>query len=122
MKIVSLIFQIIVALGLLNVWLLRFNKKTAYRGGAAQSMKEEFASYGLPQGSLWTVGGLKIACALCLLMGIWIPVLILPAAAVVSLLMIGAIAMHLKIRDPLVKSVPAGTVLILVAFVLANAV
>jgi hypothetical protein len=35
--------------------------------------------------------------------------------------MIGAIAMHLKVNDPLIKSVPASTILALLAVVLANA-
>ena len=45
---VSQIAQVIVGLGLLNVWLVRFNKSTEYRGGAAANMREEFATYGLP--------------------------------------------------------------------------
>ena len=45
MKTVALIFQILVALGLLNVWLLRFRKPTPYRGGQARSMPEEFAAF-----------------------------------------------------------------------------
>jgi uncharacterized membrane protein YphA (DoxX/SURF4 family) len=121
MKIVSLILQITVALGLLNVWLLRFNKPTAYRGGSARSMSEEFAAYGLPGWFLWVVGGLKVACAFCLLAGIWVPVLVAPAAATIALLMLGAIAMHLKVRDPFMKAVPAILVLALIAVVLAGA-
>jgi uncharacterized membrane protein YphA (DoxX/SURF4 family) len=122
MKIVSLIIQIVVALGLLNVWLVRFHKPTPYRPGNARTMHEEFAAYGLPAWSLWIVGGLKVACAACFVAGIWVPVLVAPAAIVLSVLMLGAIAMHLKVHDPLIKSVPAGTVLALTAFVLANAV
>ena len=121
MKIVSLIIQIIVALGLLNVWLLRFHKPTHYRPGGARSMPEEFAAYGLPHWFLWVVGGVKVACALCLLAGIWAHGLVLPAAAVITLLMGGAIAMHLKVKDPLVKSLPASAVLALTAVVIAGA-
>ena len=47
------ICQIIVALGLLNVWLLRFNKPTAYRGGKAVNLPGEFAAYGLPAWSCY---------------------------------------------------------------------
>ena len=119
MKIVSLIFQLIVALGLLNVWVLRFHRKTPFRGGEAQSMPQEFAFYGLPKWCLWCVGGLKVVCALCLLAGIWVPALVAPAAGIISLLMLGAIAMHFKVRDPLIKSLPAGTVLALACLVLA---
>jgi hypothetical protein len=107
------ILQVIVALGLLNVWLLRFGRGTPYRGGNAQSMREEFAVYGLPRWAVYGVGGLKIAAALCLLAGIWVHVLVLPAAAVIAVLMVGALAMHLKVRDPLAKSLPAFSVLAL---------
>jgi len=122
MKIVSLIIQIIVALGLLNVWLLRFNRPTPYRGGGSRSMPEEFAAYGLPKWFMYVVGALKVSCALCLVAGIWVQILVLPAAAVIAALMLGAITMHLKVNDPFMKSVPAGTVLALTAFVLANAI
>lgn len=85
-------------------------------------MSEEFAAYGLPKWTLWIVGAGKLTCAACLIAGIWVPVLVAPAAIVVSALMLGAIAMHLKVRDPLIKSVPACTVLALTAFILANAI
>ena len=44
----STILQIVVGLGLLNVWLLRVQSSTAFRGGSAQSLREEFAAYDLP--------------------------------------------------------------------------
>ena len=47
--------QVIVAVGLLNVWLLRTNKATAWRGGEARNMHEEFAVYGLPDWFMWLV-------------------------------------------------------------------
>jgi len=84
-------------------------------------MPEEFAAYGLPKWLLYVVGALKVSCALCLVAGIWVQALVLPAAGVIAVLMLGAIAMHLKVRDPFIKSVPAGAVLALTAFVLANA-
>jgi hypothetical protein len=121
MKIVSLIIQIVVAFGLLNVWLLRFRKPTGYRGGNARSLREEFSVYGLPDWFFWTVGAAKLLCAVCLLVGIWWPAVVLPSAAGITVLMLGAIAMHLKVHDPLIKAVPASAVLALVAVVLANA-
>jgi len=114
-----LILQIIVALGLLNVWLLRFNKTTAYRGGSAGSMREEFATYGLPAWSCYVVGFLKVTSALALLAGFFLPVLVFPAAAVVAVLMAGAVAMHLKVKDPAMKSVPALIVLAMCLVILA---
>ena len=113
MQTVLYILQVVVALGLLNVWLLRSGRGTSYRGGNAQSMREEFAVYGLPGWAMYGVGGLKIVAALGLLAGIWVHTLVFPAAAVVAGLMVGALAMHLKVRDPLVKSLPAFLVLVM---------
>jgi uncharacterized membrane protein YphA (DoxX/SURF4 family) len=113
MEILAQVCQIIVGCGLLNGWLIRFNKATAFRGGAAANMREEFAAYGLPAWSCYAVGFLKIISALALLIGLLVPVLVLPAAAVVAILMLGAVAMHIKVRDPLKKAVPALTVLFL---------
>ena len=120
MKTIVQICQIIVGCGLLNVWLLRFNKSTAYRGGSAVTMPEEFAAYGLPAWSCYLVGVLKVASALGLLAGLIYPALVLPAAIVIALLMSGAVAMHLKVGDPIKKSVPALSVLVLSAIIIAG--
>jgi len=114
------ICQILVGCGLLNVWLLRFNKATAYRGGKASSMLEEFAAYGLPAWSCYLVGFLKVASAFALLAGLLYPVLILPAASVVAALMAGAIVMHLKVADPFKKSLPALAMLTLSLLMVAG--
>ena len=107
MRMMTVIIQVVAALGLLNVWLIRFNRRTSYRGGSAGSMREEFAAYGLPGWFLYFIGALKIGTAIALIAGLWLPALVLPAAVLLSVLMLGAVAMHLKIRDPLVKCVPA---------------
>jgi hypothetical protein len=114
------ICQVVVALGLLNVWLLRFSRSTAYRGGAAANMREEFAAYGLPAWSCAVVGVLKVGAAACLLAGLAYPPLVLPAAIVVAVLMLGAIAMHLRIGDPPRKSLPAVAVLVLTLVICAG--
>jgi uncharacterized membrane protein YphA (DoxX/SURF4 family) len=107
------VFQIALALGLLNVWLVRFNRETAYRGGKARTMREEFEAYGLPGWSTYLVGGLKIGAAIALIAGLWIPSLVMPAAALIVTLMLGALLMHAKIRDPLMKSLPAALMLMM---------
>ena len=107
LPIISSILQVIVGLGLLNVWLLRRGSSTAYRGGAAKNLKEEFATYGLPDPMFYIVGSLKIICGVLLLVGLAYPPVVLPAAAVVVVLMLGAIVMHLKVGDAVVKYVPA---------------
>ena len=104
---IASVLQILVGLGILNVWLLRRQSATAYRGGAAKNLKEEFAAYGLPAPMFYIVGGLKIICGVLLLVGLAYPPVVLPAAAVVAVLMVGAVAMHLKVGDPVTKYVPA---------------
>jgi len=76
-------------------------------------MKEEFAAYGLPAWSLYVVGTLKIGVAVALVAGLWMPVVVFPAALLLGGLMLGAVAMHVKIRDPLLKSMPALVMLLL---------
>jgi uncharacterized membrane protein YphA (DoxX/SURF4 family) len=113
MDIAIMIIQIIIALGIFNVWLLRYNKATSYRGGGASNMKEEFRVYGLPAWSVNVVGFLKLVLAVLLLIGIWFPVVVLPAAAGMAILMIGALAMHFKVKDPLMRSLPAFSMLVM---------
>ena len=69
--------QVVVALGIYNVWLLRFGKSTNWRGGTARTMKEEFAVYGLPGWFMGVVGFLKLLFATLLIVGLWVPVVTL---------------------------------------------
>ena len=108
-----ILLQLIAALGLLNVWLLRANRSTAYRGGAATTMRDEFAAYGLPAWMVVVVGALKVSAALALIAGIWYHPVVLPAALLICVLMLGALSMHFKIHDPLRKSAPAAGMLAL---------
>ena len=119
MEIVQSILQVVVALGILNVWLLRGGKPTAYRGGGARNLRAEFANYGLPPVAMYVVGVLKVGCALGLLIGLWVQSWVDPSAAGLAVLMIGALGMHLKIGDPLIRSVPAAALLVLCGLILA---
>jgi uncharacterized membrane protein YphA (DoxX/SURF4 family) len=112
------VLQLVVGLGLLNVWLIRANASTAYRGGTAQSLKEEFAEYGLPEWMFLLVGALKIVAGIALIVGLWMPRLVLPAAGVVVVLMVGALTMHVKVKDPWIKSLPAFLMLLMSAGIL----
>ena len=105
--------QIIIALGIFNVWVIRYGKETNWRGGEAKNMKDEFAAYGLPSGFMVFIGAAKILLASCLIIGIWIPLLVKPAAIAMAFLMIGAVSMHVKVKDPLQKSLPALIMLVL---------
>jgi uncharacterized membrane protein YphA (DoxX/SURF4 family) len=117
----AIVLQVIIAAGLLNVWLIRAGWATSYRGGGARSLREEFAEYGLGKLMFYAVGVLKVGAALLLLVGIWIDELVAPAAALVVVLMLGALAMHIKIKDPPKKSLPAFLMFLMSAALLALA-
>ncbi len=101
------LLQALVALGIYNVWLLRARRPTRWRGGGAPSLKEEFAAYGLPPWFMGTVGTLKLGAATSLLLGLRYPALTRPAALGMAALMAGAVSMHLKVKDPPERSLPA---------------
>ncbi|MEI8223755.1 MAG: DoxX family protein [bacterium] len=101
------VLQIILALGLINVWLVRFRKPTKYRGKGAANMEQEFRAYGLPTWFMYLIGAAKMIIAVLLVIGLWIPVVVLPAAAVLAVLMVGAVSMHIKVRDACIRMMPA---------------
>ena len=113
-----MILQLIISIGLINVWLLRFNKDTEYRGGNAKNMNEEFMAYGLPEWSMYLVGFLKVAIAIMLIVSIWIEELLFYNLIVLAALMIAAVFMHLKVKDPIKKSYPALSILFMIALIM----
>lgn len=126
-KILVLSFlQGVIALTLLNVWLVRFHKATKYRGASAHNMKEEFAAYGLPQWFMYVVGFLKVSIAGMMVLTFFKPHLIplvgVPALSVLAVLMIGAICMHIKVKDPLSKTLPALVMLLMALAVIVLAI
>lgn len=108
---VASLLQVIVGLGLLNVWLVRGRAATSYRGGAATTLRDEFAVYGLPGFAYYVVGALKVGSALILIVGVWMSLPVQAAAGLVAALMVGALAMHVKVGDPPMKSLPAALML-----------
>ena len=113
MELAITLAQTIIGLGLLNVWLIRARKSTDFRGGAAKTLAEEFAVYGLPSWSYPIVGICKVALATLLLAGIWYSPVTRPASLGIAVFMLGAVIMHAKVRDPLLKAIPASTLLCL---------
>lgn len=47
------------------------------------------------------------------ILNVWLPALTRPAAIGMAVLMLGAMSMHFTVRDPLMKSLPAFTLLVL---------
>lgn len=112
--------KFIVAISILNVWLIQNQKATRWRGGNAQTIIEEFKVYGLPVWSCYLIGGLKVLFAIGLVVSIWYPSLEEFSAMGLAILLTGSILMHVKINDPLYKSFPASLFLamcLVIAFV-----
>jgi len=107
MEYITIALQLIVGLSILNVWLVQSSKQTQWRGGNASTIKEEFEVYGLPAWSCYVIGFLKVALAVGLIAAIWFPQLLKPSAMGLGLLLTGSILMHIKIKDPIKKSLPA---------------
>ena len=112
MKVLKYLLSAAVSLVVLNVWFFRFNQSTIYRGGEASNMVEEFAVYGLNETMVYLIGGLKILAALGLLIGFVKRKAILPSAALMGALMLGAVSMHFKVSDEAIKFLPAGLMLL----------
>lgn len=107
MTIIGKVAQIGAALWIFNVWFNRFGKDTGYRGGDAKNMREEFEEYGLSETTMYVVGATKVSLAATMLVGLFVPKVTRPASAGLAVLMLGAIGMHLKVKDPLKRSIPA---------------
>ena len=58
---------------------------------------------------------MKRLAAAMLIAGLWNPALVLPAAVLIVFLMAGALAMHVKVSDPPIRSVPASLMLLMSA-------
>ena len=111
-QLVSL-FQVVIGLSVIRVWTINFNKSTPWRGGGARNMKEEFTAYGLPMWMVYFVGTLKVIFSIGLIAGLWIPELISFSASGIAIFMFFAFLMHVKIKDPIKKSIPALTFMVL---------
>lgn len=101
------LFIVLVSGTVFNVWLLNMDQASPYRGSAAPNLKEEFLAYGLSENIFYLVGGIKLLAALALFFGLRVKQTVVPSAQIIAVLMIGAIGMHLKVADPLLRSVPA---------------
>lgn len=113
MTTLAIVFQVVIALGIFNVWLLRRDRPTAFRPEGANSIAEEFKRYGFPDWVRVTVGSTKVVLAVLLLAGIVFAQVAFPAAALMSMLMAAAIVAHVRVRDPLIKAAPAFLMLVM---------
>ena len=66
---------------------------------------DNFRHFGYPQWFRVVIGSLEVLGGLGLLIGIWLPWLAALASAGLTLVMLGAILTHVRIREPLQKIV-----------------
>jgi|TARA_B110000046_G_C12854294_1_gene339084 hypothetical protein len=112
MKYLKELLMLVVSLLVLNVWLLRVDQETIYRGGDALNMIQEFKVYGLSETMFYIIGALKVLSATGLLVGFFFKKSIVPCALLMAALMCGAILMHVRVNDEAIKYLPAGLMLI----------
>ena len=103
----TIALKIIVGVSILNVWLLQKNKATKWRGGNAVNIVEEFRVYGFSKQFCYFIGFLKVSLAIILLASIQFKTLTLIGVLGLSILLLGSIIMHIRIKDALYKSFPA---------------
>jgi len=105
---------------MLNVWLIQSRKPTKWRGGAAKTIIEEFQVYGLSRQFCYVIGFLKVSLALILVASIQFENLALIGSLGLTILLIGSIIMHIKVKDEWYKSFPA-TLFIVINLIIAYA-
>lgn len=109
--------QLLIALGIFNVWVLRAGRPTRWRPEGAADMAEEFRRYGFPDWVRPWVGAAKLSLAVLLVVGIWVSELAAAAGLAMALFMAVAVGAHFKVGDPPVRALPSFTLLALSLFV-----
>lgn len=105
-NILSSAAQMIVALSIGFVWILRFD-----------NIVKEFKQFGLSDLVRTMVGSAKIVLATLLMVGIWHPSLILIPALLMAFLMLSAQYFHFKVKNPWYKHLPSLFLLALCIFI-----
>ncbi|GEL07872.1 DoxX family protein [Salisediminibacterium halotolerans] len=108
MEFLSILFQLIIAVSIVIVWVFRFD-----------NIVKEFKQYGLSDLTRDAVGAIKIALSTLLVTAIWYPVPVVIPALFMAFLMGCAQAAHFKVNNPWIKKMPSLFLLILSLFVAA---
>ncbi len=102
MQDLTIFLQALVAASIFFVWVVRYD-----------NIIQEFKQYGLPDWLRDLVGILKLTFALLLLLGIQRASLAIIGSLGIAGLMGCAFAMHLRVKNPMFKMLPALTLLVL---------
>ncbi|WP_428330132.1 DoxX family protein [Mucilaginibacter sp.] len=103
---ISNIAQLVIALSIVYVWVLRYD-----------NIVIEFKQYGISDLVRNIVGATKISLSTLLVAGIWYPLLVMIPALIMALLMVCAQMAHVRVKNPLPKFIPSLLLLILSLFV-----
>ena len=118
------VLKLIIALSLLNVWIVRFDKESPFRGADSNSMIEEFKVYGLPKVFMYSIGLYKVLFSLFLIFSLFFgskfDQTVYMGLVFLSFIMAGSVIMHFRVNDPLKKSIPALAILFLSILVLLS--
>ncbi len=106
----SIIAQILIALTILIIWIVRFSR-----------VQREFKSYGLSDLTRNIVGAAKISLSTLLIVGIWYTDLLFISSLLMALLMVAAQYYHFKAKHPLLYFALSFILLLLCLFIAAVA-
>ncbi len=113
MNLFLILVQVFIACAMADVWLIRYSTPGRFRGGSAKTMVEEFRVYGLPDWFRNLIRVLKLSAGALMVAGIWYPLAAVVAGILLAVLMLGAVSMHVKVKDPLYKAFPSFSFLVL---------
>lgn len=106
MNTIANVAQIIIALSIGYVWIIRYD-----------NLVKEFKQYGISDLLRNFVGATKIALSTLLVAGIWYPNVVMVSALLMAGLMVCAQIAHIKVKNPISKFVPSFLLLMLSLFV-----
>lgn len=106
MNTLSNIAQVIIAITIFIVWVIRYD-----------NIVKEFKQYGISDLLRNFVGFSKIALATLLVTGIWYPTLVFIPAILMAGLMLCAQVAHIKVKNPPMKFVPSLILFALCVFI-----
>ena len=98
--------QIVLALSVFYVWIIRY-----------ENVVKEFKHFGISDLTRNFVGGSKIALATLLITGIWYPSLVLISSLLMGFFMLSAQYFHFKFKSPFIKRLPSLFLLLLSAII-----
>ena len=118
----SQILQLIIGISILFVWLVRSHVPSNFRVGRANNLKEEVLEVGLPIIFYDIMKVIKPMFAFFLIVGLFYSPMTFPSMIVTTILMLGALLMHIKAKDNFVKVIPALTLLIFCVLIFIKSV